>query len=443
MSTQTITAVYDTQAEAERAVEALAAQGIPRSDLRIHRDAAEATTGGASMENQDKGFWASLGELYVPDDDRHTYAEALRRGSVMVTARVDDAHYEAAADLLETHGAVDLDARESSWRSEGWAGGRGIGQTRTSEVGSAADTATRLGMATGDASESGRGIGQTRTSEVGSAADTATRMDMATDGASESGRGIGQTRTSEVSSAADIATRMDMATDGASENGGLLSRNTDELTRSTNPGARPGGYTGMGTDVTTGTGLGEETGLAPGDQGRPGTMLSRGVDEVAGTNISGAHSENTIEGARGLAGSAAGTAAGTEMQTAAGTESIPVVEETLRVGKRAVSGGRVRVRSYVVETPVEEQVTLRTEHVDVERRPVDRPVTDADRLFQDRTIEATETSEEAVVAKEARVTEEVIIRKDTEQHTETVRDTVRRTEVEVERDADTTKPRPV
>jgi uncharacterized protein (TIGR02271 family) len=411
MSTQTITAVYDTQAEAERAVEALAAQGIPRSDLRIHRDAAEATTGGASMENQDKGFWASLGELYVPDDDRHTYAEALRRGSVMVTARVDDAHYEAAADLLETHGAVDLDARESSWRSEGWAGGRGIGQTRTSEVGSAADTATR--------------------------------MDMATDGASESGRGIGQTRTSEVSSAADIATRMDMATDGASENGGLLSRNTDELTRSTNPGARPGGYTGMGTDVTTGTGLGEETGLAPGDQGRPGTMLSRGVDEVAGTNISGAHSENTIEGARGLAGSAAGTAAGTEMQTAAGTESIPVVEETLRVGKRAVSGGRVRVRSYVVETPVEEQVTLRTEHVDVERRPVDRPVTDADRLFQDRTIEATETSEEAVVAKEARVTEEVIIRKDTEQHTETVRDTVRRTEVEVERDADTTKPRPV
>jgi uncharacterized protein (TIGR02271 family) len=158
-------------------------------------------------------------------------------------------------------------------------------------------------------------------------------------------------------------------------------------------------------------------------------MASRGVDEVAGTNISGAHPENeSTRGTHGMRGT-----------TTDGTEAIPVVEETLRVGKREVSGGRVRVRSYVVETPVEEQVTLRTEHVDVERRAVDRPVTDADRLFQDRTIEATETSEEAVIAKEARVKEEVVIRKDAEQRTETVRDTVRRTEVEVDRDGDITK----
>jgi uncharacterized protein (TIGR02271 family) len=130
---------------------------------------------------------------------------------------------------------------------------------------------------------------------------------------------------------------------------------------------------------------------------------------------------------------------------ATGTESIPIVEERLRVGKRDTSMGRVRVRSYVVETPVEEQVTLRQEHVDVERRVVDRPVTDADRLFQERTIEATESSEEAVIAKEARVTEEVVIRKEVDEHTETVRDTLRRTEVEVDRDpgttGGTTKPR--
>ena len=56
-----------------------------------------------------------------------------------------------------------------------------------------------------------------------------------------------------------------------------------------------------------------------------------------------------------------------------GTEAIPIVEEQLRVGKRQVAGGRVRVRSYVVETPVQEQVTLRDETVRVERRPVDRP----------------------------------------------------------------------
>jgi uncharacterized protein (TIGR02271 family) len=115
--------------------------------------------------------------------------------------------------------------------------------------------------------------------------------------------------------------------------------------------------------------------------------------------------------------------------------SIPVIEERLRVGKREAGHGRVRIRSYVVETPVQEQVTLREERVNVERRPVDRPLTSADEaLFQERTVEVTKTAEEAVVAKEARVVEEVTLRKTAEERTETVRDTVRRTEVDVEDD---------
>ena len=132
-----------------------------------------------------------------------------------------------------------------------------------------------------------------------------------------------------------------------------------------------------------------------------------------------------------------GTATGGEVQRlgAAGEERIPIVEERLRVGKREVGHGRVRIRSYVVETPVQEQVTLHEERVNVERRTVDRPLTGADEaLFQERVIEATETAEEAVVAKEARVVEEVALRKTAEERTETVRDTVRRTEVEVEDD---------
>jgi stress response protein YsnF len=99
----------------------------------------------------------------------------------------------------------------------------------------------------------------------------------------------------------------------------------------------------------------------------------------------------------------------------------------------------VRVRSYVVETPVTEQVTLRDEHVDVHRRAVDRPVTDADRLFEERTIEAVETDEEAVVAKEARVTEELVIQKGSTERVETVQDTVRHTEVEVDDTTGTTR----
>ncbi|MDO9707109.1 YsnF/AvaK domain-containing protein [Paracraurococcus lichenis] len=128
-----------------------------------------------------------------------------------------------------------------------------------------------------------------------------------------------------------------------------------------------------------------------------------------------------------------GTAANVQRLGAATDEaSIPIVEERLRVGKRETGHGRVRIRSYVVETPVQEQVTLREEHVQVERRPVDRPLTGKEAVFQDRTVEATERAEEAVVSKEARVTEEVSLRKSAEERTETIRDTVRRTEVEVE-----------
>jgi len=114
-------------------------------------------------------------------------------------------------------------------------------------------------------------------------------------------------------------------------------------------------------------------------------------------------------------------------------DTIEVVEEDIQVGKRAVETGGVRVRSYVREVPVEEEVHLRQEHVEIERRAVDRPATAADlNNFREGTIEVRETQEEAVVAKEARVVEEIRVRKDVDEHTETIRDTVRRTEVEVE-----------
>ncbi len=117
---------------------------------------------------------------------------------------------------------------------------------------------------------------------------------------------------------------------------------------------------------------------------------------------------------------------------ATGDDTIKVMEERLTVGKRAVNRDGARVRSYVVETPVEEQVTLHTETVRVERRPVTdgRLVTDAD--FREQSFEMRSTSEEAVVGKEARVVEEISLRKEAIDRVETVRDTVRRTEVDVE-----------
>jgi uncharacterized protein (TIGR02271 family) len=114
--------------------------------------------------------------------------------------------------------------------------------------------------------------------------------------------------------------------------------------------------------------------------------------------------------------------------------TLPVMEEEMKVGKRAVQRGGVRVYSRVTDKPVEEQVQLRDEHVSVERRPVNRALSSADGdAFKESTMEMTETDEEAVVSKQARVVEEVVVRKDVQERTETVRDTVRRTDVEVEK----------
>jgi uncharacterized protein (TIGR02271 family) len=317
MTTRTITAMFDDRAEAERAVEALATTvGLDRSAIRME---AGSGASAASETAEDTGFFASLKDLFVPDEDRYAYAEGLRRGSVLVTAQVEEARIDHAMDVLEQHGAVDLDQREVEWRESGWTGAAGAGT------------------------------------------------------------------------------------------GAVLGTVSD--------GNRTGVVAMPDTGVST----------PDGTLGNPsGTMLSRSVDQVAGTNISGAHPES--EGAAGMAGTATATG------TLQGEEAIPIVEERLRVGKREVNRGQVRVRSYVVETPVEEQVTLREEHVDVERRAADRPVTDADRLFEERTIEVTETNEEAVIAKEVRVKEELVISKDVEDEVQTVKDKVRHTEVEIDDD---------
>ena len=113
--------------------------------------------------------------------------------------------------------------------------------------------------------------------------------------------------------------------------------------------------------------------------------------------------------------------------------SVPIVQEEMLVGKKLVDRGGVRVYSHLVETPVEEAIQLRQERVQVDRRPTDRPATEADfNAFKEGTIELTETAEEAVVSKSARVVEEVVVGKTTSQTTQTIRDRVRHTEVEVE-----------
>jgi len=266
-TSRVITAFFDDRRDAEHAIERLTEAGILRDRIRLVPD--EGFGSGERTRIEDGGsIWDMLRDFFLPEEDRHTYAEGLRRGGYLVTVSADESDYDRALDILDDEGTVDLSERESVWRAEGWSGYAG----------------------------------------------------------------------------------------------------SREATESSS----------MGSSSFAG---------------------DRGEEEV-----------------------------------------IPVAEEQLRVGKRDVSHGRVKVRSYVVETPVSEDVTLREENVTVERRPVNRSISAGDGLFEDRTIEVEERAEEAVVAKEARVKEELAIRKKVGERTETVSDTVRRTEVEVEDERGRTMP---
>jgi len=87
----------------------------------------------------------------------------------------------------------------------------------------------------------------------------------------------------------------------------------------------------------------------------------------------------------------------------------------------------------MTEKPVEKSVRLREERVTVERRPLDRALTqaEAEARFRDGSFEMKALSEVPVVGKRAHVIEEVIITKNITERTETIRDTLRHTDAEV------------
>jgi len=139
----------------------------------------------------------------------------------------------------------------------------------------------------------------------------------------------------------------------------------------------------------------------------------------------------TQENASLPAGMPSSGVAGPAASSATGDEVIPLAEEQLEVGKRTVDRGTTRVRRYVVEKPVEQNVTLHGERVTIERRHPVEGTAAAGGAFEERTVEVRETEEVPVVGKTARVVEEVAIRKEATERTETVKDRVRREEVEV------------
>ena len=278
----TVTAMFDTRAEAEAARDRLRAAGY--NDANFH----DKSTGGyneqsySTAHHENRGIWDSVKHAFLPDEDRHTYEEGIRRGGTVLSVDVDDNKVDDVVRVLEEDSStIDIDERAGQWKQSGW------------------------------------------------------------------------------------------------------------------------DYAGAGA---TGAAMGGSTGLFGGDRDRT-DMTDRDMTD-----------RDTTRGDR--------------------EEVIPIVEEQLVVGKREVSRGGARVRSYVTEKPVHEQVRLRNEHVNVERRAVDQPLSAADGdAFRERTIDVTATGEEAVVGKNARVVEEVVVTKTADERTEDVNDTVRRTEVDIDRDS--------
>jgi len=112
---------------------------------------------------------------------------------------------------------------------------------------------------------------------------------------------------------------------------------------------------------------------------------------------------------------------------------LRLAEEQLEVGKRLVTDGTTRIRRFVVEKPVEAKVTLHEEHLEIVRRAAGSPSTMKDIEWADKTIEFVDSHEEPVLTKSVHIAEEVQIGRKNSDRVETVRDTVRRQDVQVER----------
>jgi stress response protein YsnF len=167
------------------------------------------------------------------------------------------------------------------------------------------------------------------------------------------------------------------------------------------------------------------------------------TDVAKATRILNAHQSVDLQGRamqEGLISSTPATATTTAPPaTMVAGRSLPdeevlrLAEEQIDVGKRVIQEGATRIRRFVTETPVEAQVTLHEEHARVIRRACNDPNFIRDVDWTDRTIEVREMAEEPVVSKSVHIAEEVVIRKEATDTVRTLRDKIRKQQVEVEK----------
>lgn len=139
--TRTITALFDDRSDAEAAQERLKQSNVDADHVRIHDKSSEGYSETGRSTHEDRGIWASIKNAFLPDEDRHTYEEGVRRGGYLLTADVDDDAVADAVRVLEEANTVDIDERAGDWRSSGWdyAPGEAAAVAASYGAGSAAD----------------------------------------------------------------------------------------------------------------------------------------------------------------------------------------------------------------------------------------------------------------------------------------------------------------
>jgi hypothetical protein len=148
VGTRTTTAYFKTRDAANTAVNDLVSRGILREQIRMVGGGAEATA-----ISTDRGFWGELKDFFLPSEDRHAYAEGLRRGGFVVSVRAEAMDYESVLDVLDRDDAVDLDKQEAIWRTEGWSGYSG---PKAAAIFSAAASRPETNVASARAADSPR-----------------------------------------------------------------------------------------------------------------------------------------------------------------------------------------------------------------------------------------------------------------------------------------------
>ena len=147
VNSRMITAFFDTRAEAESASQSLVALGVRAHQIQITDGASEQDASGAA-HSTGMGFWDSLKSMFLPAEDHHSYAEGLQRGGYLLSAEVDPQLYDQAIEVVDSEHAVNMDERESNWRSSGWEAYRPEGSASGTSIGAAEGMASNPALTT-------------------------------------------------------------------------------------------------------------------------------------------------------------------------------------------------------------------------------------------------------------------------------------------------------